>query len=302
MDCILNGYRHRDQFGHKYKFGHSLILGGSQGLTGALIMAAQSAQATGVGVVTAATWQLNYGELVTRISPDILTGMLPRGNEQLASSLDSLDKYNSIVIGPGLGRTEGARNIVLEVLNNCAHPVILDADALMVLSYKGDKQILKSRKSPTILTPHYAEFARFIDVEWEEVKRNPLKYMKKFVDQTNAALILKGPCTYIAFPNGMLAVNYAPNSGLAKGGSGDVLAGILGGIIAQLDREYSWDFTSKLSFKDQELLDAVCLGVFLHSQAGEYAAQELGERGMLASQLKNYLRPVFDTIEAGLNR
>ena len=115
-ETIVRSYKVRDNFSHKYKFGHTLILGGSQGLTGALIMAAQSAHATGVGVVTAVTWQTNYGELVTRIDPDIITGMLPRGNDQLAFSLDNLDKYNSIVIGPGLGRTEAARNIILKFL------------------------------------------------------------------------------------------------------------------------------------------------------------------------------------------
>ncbi len=295
---VLRGYKNRDNFSHKYKFGHTLVLGGSQGLTGALIMAAQSAHATGVGVVTAVTWQTNYGELVTRIDPDIITGMLPRGNDQLAFSLDNLEKYNSVVIGPGLGRTEEARNIILEVLNNCAHPVVLDADALMVLSYEKDKEILRSRKAPTILTPHYAEFARFIGADWEEVKKTPLKYIKKFVDQTNSALLLKGHCSYLAFPNGTLAVNYSPNSGLSKGGSGDALAGILGGVLAQVDREHSWDFTSNLSFKNQELSEAICQGVYLHSEAGRHAAEANGARGMKASEISNYLQQVYADLDA----
>ncbi len=294
---ILQGYRPRDDFSHKYKFGHTLVIGGSQGLTGALVMAAQSAAATGVGVVTAATWQPNYGELVTRIEPDIITGMLPRGNEQLAFSLDNLDKYNCIVVGPGLGRTEAARNIILEVLNNCAHPVILDADALIVLSYDKDKEILRSRKAPTLLTPHYAEFARFIGADWEEVKKAPLKYMKHFVDQTNSALLLKGPCSYLAFPEGTLAVNYAPNSALSKGGSGDVLAGILGGVIAQIDREYTWDMTSTLNFKDKALVDAICLGVYLHSRAAQFASSEVGAHGVQPSKLRYYLNNVFEELD-----
>ena len=167
----------------------------------------------------------------------------------------------------------------------------------MVLSYEKDKEILRSRKAPTILTPHYAEFARFIGTDWEEVKKTPLKYMKKFVDQTNSALLLKGPCSYLAFPNGTLAVNYAPNSGLSKGGSGDSLAGILGGVIAQLDREYSWDFTSNLSFKNQELSEAICLGVYLHSEAGRYASISDGTRGMKASHIGKYLQKVYTDLD-----
>ena len=294
---VIKNFYPRSNYAHKYDFGHTLIIGGSQGLTGALIMAAQAASASGAGVVTAATWAINYGELVTRISPDIITGVLPRGNEQMETSIDSLEKYDSIVIGPGLGRTEHAKEMVLELINNYSKPVVLDADALIVLSYEKDKEILKTRKAPTIITPHFAEFSRFIGVELNELQQNPLKYIKKFVDDTNCALILKGHCTYLAFPDGNIYINHVPNGGLSKGGSGDTLSGILGGLLSQAYHVYKSRHKSELIRENSEFYQSLCLGVYLHSTAALLSAEEVSIYSMRPEDVVNKLGTVFQEIE-----
>ena len=229
-DNILTSLVSRSNFSHKHRFGHVLLIGGSQGLTGALIMAAMGALRVGTGLATAATWPTNYGELATRITPEIMIGMLPRtASEQLEAAVAAMNRYDAIVIGPGLGRHPDARAVVLAVLNNYARPVLLDADAIAVLSFEQDREIFQARKGPTIITPHLAEFSRFIGSKLEDVQKRPLDFVRAFVDKTNATIVLKGPSTILAFPNGEIAINHRPNSGMSSGGVGDVLAGILGG-------------------------------------------------------------------------
>lgn len=286
---IIELYHPRSDFDHKYSFGHTLVIGGSQGLTGALILAAQGALSIGSGLVTAATWPVNYGELVTRITPDIITGVLPRGNSQMEASINSLEKYDAIVVGPGLGRTTEGREIVLEVLNNFSKPVLLDADSFIVLSFDKDKEIFKSRQTPTVLTPHYVEFAKFIGVDVQDVYNNPLEYIRKFVDETNSTLILKGPCTYLAFPDGKIFFNYSPNSGLSKGGSGDILSGILGGLLAQSAKKQKVHRGDSLFRNDTDFFHSMIFGVFVHSESAKMAAQDKSVQSMRPSDLPEYI-------------
>jgi len=294
LESVVSIYTPRNKFAHKNSFGHALLIGGSKGLTGALIMASKAALKVGTGLVTSCTWSDNYGELASRIIPEIMTGLIPIEEDEIATILKDLSRYHSIVIGPGLGRTVKARETVLEILNNFSGPVVLDADAIKVLSLKDDGHIIQHRKFPTILTPHMGEFAQFFGTSVENVLEDPIGHLKSLVDQTNSSVILKGPCSFLGFPNGEVHINYSPNDGMATGGSGDVLAGILGGLLAQIpvDRTRSSIFDDKKYF-----YQALRLGVAVHSLTGKITARELGERAMSAGDLIEFLSEAFKEIE-----
>lgn len=299
LDLVYDRAFERSRFAHKNSFGHTLLVGGSQGLTGALLMASEAALKCGTGLVTAATWTPNYGELVSRVIPEIMTGVIPTEREEVGDILKDLSRYDSIVIGPGLGRHEKARAAVVEVLNNFYGPVVVDADAIRVLNLKDDLEIFQKRKGPTIFTPHVGEFAGLVNRSVEEVLEDPLGYLREFVDETNSCLILKGPCTYLGFPNGKTFINYFPNDGMASGGSGDVLAGILGGMVAQ----YMPERPVSGIFEDKEMIyHSLCLGVVSHTLAGKHAASRMGVRAMTAGSIIESLSDAFKELSDEQNR
>ncbi len=279
----------RDKFDHKNRFGHVLVIGGSKGLTGALILAATSALKVGAGLVTALTWEENYLELVTRVTPEVMTGTIPvEGNlVDIESIFVEMDKFSCIVLGPGLGKTKKAKQVVLEVLNHFQGPVVLDADGIKVLNLKEHSGVLSQRKAPTILTPHMAEFSVLSNVPLDLVLSNPLTYMKDLIDETNCSFVMKGPTTFLGFPNDKTYINHFPNDGLAKGGSGDVLSGIIGGIIGQVKTE------SNVYKKTEKVYDATSLAVCLHTLAGKFASQKYGNFSMTAGSLIKNLPNAF---------
>jgi len=298
IETVIPFYDQRDKFAHKNNFGHTLVVGGSQGLTGALILASKASLQTGTGLVTAATWESNYGELASRISPEIMTGLIPTEQSEVKSTVRDLDRYDSIVIGPGLGMTPESRDTVLEVLNYFSGPVVVDADAIKVLNID-DAEVFHKRKGPTILTPHIGEFAKFAGVSVSEVQDNPLFYLKELVDRLNCCVVLKDACTFLGFPNGETFISYHPNSAMATGGSGDVLAGMIGGIMAQspIDKKVSGMFLDMT-----DLYHSICLGVMTHSLAGKIASDEMGPRSMNAGHIVDHVSSAFielDSIKRG---
>lgn len=289
-EVISGAFGPRNKFAHKNTFGHTLVLGGSPGLTGACIMASTGALKVGAGLVTAATWKSCYYELTSRIMPEIMTGLIPSEEQDLESITRELDRYDAVVIGPGLGVNDVSRNIVIELLSHFAGPVVVDADAIKVLDLERDGDLLHSRKYPTIFTPHMGEFAKFTGTSVDEVLQRPIDYLKEVVDRTNTCFIMKGPCSFLGFPNGDVFINYYPNDGMATGGSGDVLAGILGGLLAQnpLDRKQSGMFLDK-----SRLYQGICLAVASHTLAGKYAAEKDGVRTMTARSIVENLKSAF---------
>jgi len=284
----------RDKFAHKNTFGHCLIVGGSQGLTGAPMMASMAALKAGTGLVTASTWEDCYPEMCSRISPEIMTGLIPTEEDDVEDIIRELKRWNSIVIGPGLGKGERSRRTVLNLLNNFSGPVVVDADAINVLNITEDAQVLAQRKWPTILTPHIGEFASFAGIEKDMVLENPLGYLKSLVDKTNCCILMKGACSYLGLPNGEIFINYFPNDGMASGGSGDVLAGIIGGLLAQSPMEVK----SSAMFADKSVVyDAIKLALTAHTLSGKYAAKKSGARSMTAGSLIDHLGDAFNEIE-----
>lgn len=257
-------------------------------------MASRAALKVGTGLVTAITWAPNYPELCTRMTPEVMTGLIPEEEEEVKSNIRDLHQFDSIIIGPGLGRGERVREIVVQILSSFSGPVVVDADALRVLRLKNDCELLKTRKGATILTPHMGEFADFVDAPIEEVLEKPIEYLQKVVDRLSCTVVMKGACSYIGFPNGKVMINYFPNDGMASGGSGDVLAGIIGGLLAQVpfDRTESGLFLDKT-----EVYNSVTLGVMTHTLAGKYAVDKLGPRAMTALSIVDHFADAFKELE-----
>jgi hydroxyethylthiazole kinase-like uncharacterized protein yjeF len=284
----------RNKFGDKKIFGHTLVLGGSHGLTGALVMTSSAAIKVGAGLVTAATWEPQYQEFISRLIPEIMTGYIPLDQSKWGRLIKDIDRYDSIVIGPGLARSNRARMLVLEILNNFSGPVVIDADAINVLSLKSDAEVFRLRNAPTLLTPHIGEFSRFAGIAIEEVKKAPYVYLKEVIEQINCTVVLKGPCTYLGFPNGKTFFNFSPNDGMATGGVGDVLAGILGGLIGQ---EANLKKRDSLYNVYENLNRTIILGVLIHTWAGKIAAENLGVRPMTATSLIDSFPEAFRKLE-----
>lgn len=284
----------RNKFGDKRLFGHTLVIGGSHGLTGALVMTSTAALKVGAGLVTAATWEPQYQEFITRLIPEVMTGYVPLDQSKWGRLIKGLDRYDAIVIGPGLARSNRARMLVLEILNNFPGPVVLDADAINVLSLKSDAEVFRLRNAPTLLTPHFGEFSRFTGIPLEEVQKSPYYHLREVIEVINCSVILKGPCTYLGFPNGKTFFNFSPNDGMATGGVGDVLAGILGGLIGQ---EAYLKKRDSLYNIYENLNRTILLGVLIHTRAGRFSAEKLGVRPMTATSLIEAFPEAFKAVD-----
>ena len=249
----------RNPFAHKNDFGHLLVIGGNKGYTGAALLTATAGLKMGAGLVTVHTWEQNYLELAARALPEVMTGIISEGHDY--------SKYGAIVIGPGLGHSDIARQLVCDLLKTFTGPLIVDADAINCLSIT-DAKLLKKRSAPTVFTPHVGEFVRFLNVDKKELAENYLQHVKDFQERTGQILILKSFNTIIATAESMY-INHCPNDGLATAGSGDVLAGILGG----------------LSLQNTDMQEVSIAGVLMHAQAGQVALKKYGARYMSASNI-----------------
>ena len=191
---------------------------------------------------------------------------------------NTVQYYSSVVIGPGMGTGERAQKVLADFIDFYRGPLVIDADGITILSDPGIREKLLGRKNPTILTPHPGELSRLLNVGKEEVVQKPREMVERAAEETNATVLLKGATTFICSGDGHIYLNHYPNDGMATAGSGDVLAGMIGGIVGQ---------------QRMEAKDAVCLGVYMHSLAGDYAARRLGHRAMTASDIISHLGDSF---------
>ena len=294
LEDIVDPILRRDKFADKKVFGHTLVIGGSHGLTGALVMASQAALKVGAGLITGATWEPQYQEFISRLIPEVMTGYIPIDTTKWTRLIKDLNQYSAIVIGPGLAKSTRARKLVLEVLNNFDGPVVLDADAINVLTLKEDKEVFRLRNAPTILTPHFGEFSKFAGIEPKDLERSPVDHLRKLVDEINCTVLLKGPCTYMAFTDGSVFFNFFPNDGMATGGVGDVLAGILGGLLGQ---DQDLRDNQPLVNRYENFNKTVGLAVFIHSLSGHLAATKLGVRAMSAMSIIDSFPEAFKELD-----
>ncbi len=260
--------------GHKGDFGKVLVVGGSTGYTGAPVLASRGALRSGAGLVSLAVPETVYPIIAAKCD-EAMASPLPAGEdgrlgeEALVPLLGALAGKDAALIGPGLGQDPALDSLICQVLSTVNFPLVVDADGINALSRHMD--VLDARRDcPTILTPHDGEFAR-LGGDLSDGDR--LGAARAFAREHGCLLVLKGHRTIVALPNGECFVNTTGNSGMAKGGSGDVLGGILLSLLGQgLD----------------PVRAAVC-AVWLHGRAGDLAAADKGEYGMLPSDLVEQL-------------
>ncbi|MGR6835251.1 NAD(P)H-hydrate dehydratase [Syntrophomonas erecta] len=261
---------------HKGTYGHVLVIGGSLGLTGAVFMASYAALRSGAGLVTAALPEsvqpvVEAGLIEVMTTPLAETSQGAIALEALPALENLLGTASVCAIGPGMSRYGEAKAVVRFVLEKSGIPVVIDADGLNAL--QDDISVLKDRQVPVILTPHPGEMARLCGKSIEEVQDNRIQIAADFATTWGITLVLKGNKTVIATPGGELYINISGNPGMATAGSGDVLCGIITGLIAQ-GLKPVW---------------AAVAGVYLHGLAGDYAAEAKGQRGLIAGDLIQFL-------------
>jgi len=294
LNSLTSFYEKRSVFAHKNTFGHTLVVGGSDGMTGAVMLSANAALNVGSGLVTATTWEKNYPEMCSRIQAEVITGHIPGLQGDQEQAIKELSSFDAIIVGPGLGRGEKARDVVLKILNHFAGPVVVDADALRVLDIERDHELLTQRKSLTVLTPHIGEFSDFVGADKKSVLENPLVHLKTLTEKTTCCVLLKGAASYLGLPNGEMYINYSPNDGMATAGSGDVLSGILGGLLAGAPKETR---RNQLHSDQESYFNALKLGLVIHSIAGDQASKEVGTRSVTAGLISNSLGLAFAELD-----
>jgi len=278
--AIANLPRHRSPVTHKYQQGHLLLIVGSEQYTGAAILSGLGARATGVGMLSIAVPK-SLKPMLLNYLPEALIISCPETEAGTIKSLPELDftKYQAIACGCGL--TERPSKIVKQILSaNC--PIVLDADALNIISKLGIEMTISTRTHPTILTPHTGEFKRlFIRIP----TANKLVAASAAAQSSQAIILLKGARTVIAGGDGRSIVIPDSTPALARGGSGDVLTGLIGGLIAT---------DSRLNV---DLAEVVATAAWWHSQAGIIAARERGDLGVDPLTLTKYLTKVIHSLK-----
>jgi NAD(P)H-hydrate epimerase len=252
----------------KFTSGHVLVAGGSRGLTGAPSLASEAAQRAGAGYVTACVPASVQSILALRLLEAMTRGLPDEDGAHTAAGVEAVlelsERGGSLVVGPGLGRTQGAFAFARDLLARAELPIVLDADGLN--AYAGDLGALAGRPAPTILTPHEGELGRLLDVDSSAVRAQRLRHAREAAAAAQAILVLKGDDTLVAEPGGLVAVSPGATGALATAGTGDVLSGVLAAMLA----------------RGMEPFAAACAGVRLHARAGVRAAAEHGVDGVIA--------------------
>lgn len=267
-EVILNIFKIRQDFAHKGTYGKSIIVGGSYGKIGAVVLATKSALKTGSGLTFVLAPNCGYGILQTNV-PE---AMFMDGGEKKIHQIEDEEK-TVFGIGPGLGTEKETEKALLEFLENHQSPIILDADALNIISK--DKSYLKLIPKKSIITPHPKEFERLFGKTKNSFER--LDLAKTKAKELGIYIILKDHHTQVVSPEGKVFYNITGNSGLAKGGSGDILTGIITSLLAQ-------------KYSEQE---AAILGVWLHGKAADFAAEKHSKEAMQPTDVIDEIGNVF---------
>jgi ADP-dependent NAD(P)H-hydrate dehydratase / NAD(P)H-hydrate epimerase len=279
-DEVLAAVPHRGADSTKFSSGNVVIIGGSVGLTGAPTMAAMAAMRSGAGYVTVGTARELQSTFAVRLL-EAMTVALPSedgglGTGSLDAAVKAIERADAVVLGPGLGRAPGTQAFARKLLARVEVPLVIDADGLNALAevFPG---ALPERPAATVLTPHAGELGRLLGVESSEVGAHRLADARDAAARSGAIVVLKGDDTLVAAPTGRVAVSRGGAPALATAGTGDVLSGVIGALLA----------------KGVAPDHAACAAVHAHARAGRLAADPHGPDGVIASDVIDHLRPAF---------
>jgi NAD(P)H-hydrate epimerase len=277
--------RRRDT--HKGTYGHVLVLGGSVGKTGAAAMCARAALRAGAGLATVATAKIAL-PMIASYSMEVMTEALPETEMGTVSTqalesgrLDRIAEGKDVLaVGPGLGSERETASLVRAAVNKFPQPVVLDADGLN--AFAGCTSTLQTVGRVRVLTPHPGEFARLTGLQISEILGRRVEVARQFARQRGVYLVLKGYRTIVASPDGTVRVNPTGNPGMATGGAGDVLTGIMASLLAQ--------------YPTRPVSEVVAAAVYLHGLAGDCAAWEKGEASLVAGDIIESLPAAFRSL------
>lgn len=284
-NIVKRAVPNRPDNANKGTMGTLLSICGSFGMAGAAILAGKSALRCGVGLeklaIPKSIYPIAAGSILESVFlplSETSDGKISRTN--IPRLLLEAKKSTAVLLGCGLSVCDDTKALVKSFVENCAAPMVLDADALNCIA--DNPEILKKRKSNIIITPHPGEMGRLCGITAKEVNADRAECARKFAEKYGVITVLKGSGTIIASPNGQAMLNTTGNSGMATGGSGDVLAGMTAGLLAQ----------GKSAF------DCAAAAVYLHGLSGDFAAEKLGKISMLPSDIIDYIAQAFKS--AGL--
>jgi NAD(P)H-hydrate epimerase len=281
---VARQFQRRARASHKGTYGHVLILAGSWGKSGAAVMAGKAALRSGAGLVTVAT-PVSCLPIVAKSMMELMTEGLAETAERTpaAEALPRLSELlpgkDAWLVGPGISTHPSTARLVRSVLGTFPGPVVIDADGLNILAE--DLSVLASSARPAVLTPHPGEFARLTGLTIAEVQADRIELARRFATDHGVHLVLKGYRTLVASPEGDVFVNPTGNPGMATGGSGDVLSGMIASFIAQ----------------EKDVLGATLAAVFLHGLSGDLAARKLSERALIAGDIIRFLPAAAKAVE-----
>ncbi len=270
----------RPRNSHKGNFGKLAVIAGSTGLTGAAHLTSLSAQRTGAGLVTLGIPR-TLNPIMEQKLTEVMTFPIEDGGEgqlvaeSLHDVIELLKDKDVLAIGPGCGKSSGVFEILWHILGKIDISIVIDADGINHISR--DMTLIKSHKASVILTPHPGEMARMTGFALEDILDRPIEAASRVANEYGCIVLLKGAASIVAEPKGRIYINTSGNSGMAKGGSGDVLTGMIASLLAQGYPPY----------------EAAVLGCFIHGRAGDEAARKLGETGMIAGDIIESIPEVF---------
>ena len=264
----------RGRHAHKGNFGRALLIAGSRGMAGASVLAARAALRSGAGLLTVHVPVCN-NVIVQSCVPEAMTSI--DSNECCFSDDIDVSKYNAVAVGPGLGQGKESEAALLRLIGNCTAPMVVDADALNILSR--NKEWLHRLPAGSVLTPHPGEFERLFGKATSRYQA--IESVRAVARDCGIVIVLKGAYTTIIAPDGNLYFNSTGNSGMATGGSGDVLTGILLSLLAQ-----GYDSAA-----------AARIAVYLHGLAGDMAAMDKGQTALVAGDIVDYLPSAWRILE-----
>ncbi|WP_432665998.1 NAD(P)H-hydrate dehydratase [Wukongibacter baidiensis] len=286
LRLIKNNLPSRRKDTHKGSYGKANVIAGSTGMAGAAILTCKSALRTGLGLLRLYIGEsLNY--IVKAGIPEAITVPLQEmrkgviGINHIEKIIEDTKTANVLTIGPGCGSTAELSEIIKRILIDVDVPIVIDADGLNALSK--NIEWLSEKKSKIIITPHLGEMERLTKIPIEEIKNNLIKVAKDFSQKWNVIVVLKGASTIVTSPDGKVFINVSGNPGMATAGSGDVLTGIITGLVAQ----------------GLEPLKAAVTAVYLHGMTGDKVASEKGEYGLLAGDIVEELPYTIKNIVKG---